>query len=101
MTIKEDLHRLVDELPKKELPVAKRYLEYLRNMGDPVLRSFMEAPEDDEEETEEETAMRLRRPGRNTSVARPALGKRYGKNWPASSRLCGGGLSSRLVPSAI
>ena len=57
MTIKEDLHRLVDELPKKELPVAKRYLEYLRNMGDPVIRSFMEAPEDDEEETEEETAM--------------------------------------------
>ena len=51
MTIKEDLHRLVDELPKKELPVAKRYLEYLRNMGEPVLRSFMEAPEDDEEET--------------------------------------------------
>ena len=51
MTIKEDLHRLVDELPKKELPVAKRYLEYLRNMGDPVLRSFMETPEDDEEET--------------------------------------------------
>ena len=51
MTIKEDLHRLVDELPKKELPVAKRYLEYLRNMGDPVIRSFMEAPEDDEEET--------------------------------------------------
>ena len=51
MTINEDLHRLVDELPKKELPVAKRYLEYLRNMGDPVLRSFMEAPEDDEEET--------------------------------------------------
>ena len=57
MIIKEDLHRLVDELPKKELPVAKRYQEYLRNMGDPVLRSFMEAPEDDEEETEEETAM--------------------------------------------
>ena len=57
MTIKEDLHRLVDELPKKELPVAKHYLEYLRNMGDPVLRSFMEAPEDEEEETEEETAM--------------------------------------------
>ena len=56
MTIKEDLHRLVDELPKKELPVARRYLEYLRNMGDPVLRAFMEAPEDDEEETEEERA---------------------------------------------
>ena len=57
MTVKDDLHRLVDELPKKELPVAKRYLEYLRNMGDPVLRAFMEAPEDDEEETEEERAL--------------------------------------------
>ena len=57
MTIKKDLHRLVDELPKKELPVAKRYLEYLRNMGDPVLRAMLEAPEDDEEETEEERAL--------------------------------------------
>lgn len=56
MTIKKDLHRLVDELPKKELPVAKRYLEYLRNMGDPVLRAMLEAPEDDEPETEEERA---------------------------------------------
>ena len=54
MTVKEDLHRLVDELPKKELPVAKRYLEYLRNMGDPFLRTLMEAPEDDEPTTPEE-----------------------------------------------
>ena len=54
MTIKEDLLRLVDELPKKELPVAKRYLEYLRNMGDPVLRAMLEAPEDDEPTTPEE-----------------------------------------------
>jgi hypothetical protein len=35
MTIKEDLYRLVDELPESELHAAKRYLEYLRNMGDP------------------------------------------------------------------
>ena len=54
MTIKEDLHRLVDELPKKELPVAKRYLEYLRNMGDTFLRTLVEAPEDDEPTTPEE-----------------------------------------------
>ncbi len=54
MTVKEDLHRLVDELPKKELPVAKRYSEYLRNIGDPVLRALMEAPEDDEPTTPEE-----------------------------------------------
>jgi hypothetical protein len=54
MTVKEDLHRLIEELPKKELPVAKRYLEYLRNMGDPVLRTLLEAPEDDEPTTPEE-----------------------------------------------
>ena len=54
MTVKDDLHRLVDELPKKELQSAKRYLEYLRNMGDPVQRALLEAPEDDEPTTPEE-----------------------------------------------
>ena len=54
MTIKDELHRLVDELPQKELHGAKRFLEYLRNMGDPVLRALMEAPEDDEPTTPEE-----------------------------------------------
>ena len=54
MTIKDDLHRLVDELPKRELHGAKRFLEYLRNMGDPVLQALMEAPEDDEPPTPEE-----------------------------------------------
>ena len=49
MPVKEDLHRLIDELP-----VAKRYLEYLRNMGDPLVRALMEAPEDDEPTTPEE-----------------------------------------------
>ena len=56
MTIKEELHRLVDELPESESHAAKRYLEYLCNMGDPVLRAMLEAPEDDEPETEEERA---------------------------------------------
>ena len=56
MTIKDELHRLVDELPQKELHGAKRFLEYLRNMGDPFLEALMEAPEDDEPETEEEKA---------------------------------------------
>ena len=54
MTIKDELHRLVDELPARELHGAKRFLEYLRNMGDPFLRSLMEAPEDDEPTTPEE-----------------------------------------------
>jgi hypothetical protein len=56
MTIKDDLHRLVDELPAEELYAAKRYLVYLRNMGDPVFRSLEEAPYDDEPETPEERA---------------------------------------------
>ena len=54
MTIKDELHRLVDELPESESHAAKRFLEYLRNMGDPLLRTLMEAPEDDEPTTLEE-----------------------------------------------
>jgi len=54
MTTREGLHRLVDELPEYEMHAARRYLEYLRNMGDTLLRSLMEAPEDDEPTTPEE-----------------------------------------------
>ena len=54
MSIKDDLHRLVDELPTTELHGAKRYLEYLRNMSDSLLQALMEAPEDDEPTTPEE-----------------------------------------------
>ena len=56
MAIKDDLHRLVDELPEDELPVARRFLQYLYDMTDPVLRALIEAPEDDEPETDEERA---------------------------------------------
>ena len=56
MTTKEDLRRLVDQLSDSELVAARRLLEYLRDTGDPVLRAFLEAPEDDELETEEERA---------------------------------------------
>ena len=48
MATKEDLYKLVSELSDSELDAAKRYLEYLRNPGDPVLRALLEAPEDDE-----------------------------------------------------
>ena len=53
-SIKADLHRLVDELPEEELYAAKRYLVYLRSMGDSVFRSLEEAPYDDEPTTPEE-----------------------------------------------
>lgn len=57
MQTKEDLHRLVDDLPESEIPAASRYLRYLRDLAnDPVLRAFMEAPEDDEPLTPEEEA---------------------------------------------
>ena len=56
MVTKEQLHRLVEELPQGELDAARRYLEYLRNMGDPLLRALMEAPMDDELEAEDERA---------------------------------------------
>lgn len=49
MTIKEKLHRLVDELPKRELPAARRFLEYLRAAGsDPLIEAMRGAPDDDE-----------------------------------------------------
>ena len=48
MATKEDLYKLVSELPDSELDAAKRYLEYLRNPDDPVLKALLEAPEDDE-----------------------------------------------------
>jgi hypothetical protein len=55
--LKDEVRSLVDELPDDELPAARRYLEYLRDLGsDPVLRAARHAPLDDEEETPEEAA---------------------------------------------
>jgi hypothetical protein len=51
-----ELHALVDALPNSELDEAKRYLRGL-NTTDPVLRSFLLAPLDDEPETDEEREM--------------------------------------------
>ena len=55
MSIKDDLHRLVDALPEQEIHAAQRYMEYLRGGGsDEFVRALMEAPEDDEPMTAEE-----------------------------------------------
>lgn len=56
MTTKQELHRIVDELPGSVLPEAKRRLESLRAADDPVLQAILRAPVDDEPETEEERA---------------------------------------------
>jgi hypothetical protein len=55
--LKDEVLALVDELPNDELPAARRYLEYLRDLGsDPLLRARHHAPPDDEAETPEEAA---------------------------------------------
>jgi hypothetical protein len=54
MPMRDTLHRLVDALPESELAVAERFLNYLRATADPVLRALIEAPLDDEPETEDE-----------------------------------------------
>jgi hypothetical protein len=54
MAARDSLHRLIDELPESELAAAERFLHYLRATADPVLRALLEAPLDDEPETDEE-----------------------------------------------
>jgi hypothetical protein len=54
MTTRDRLHRLIDELPESELTAAERFLYYLRATADPVLRALLEAPPDNEPETEKE-----------------------------------------------
>ncbi|HEY7908267.1 MAG TPA: hypothetical protein VIC60_05305 [Thermomicrobiales bacterium] len=57
MSIKEDVHRLVDELPDDELPSAQRLLEsLLAKEQDPLVRHLMQSPIDDEPDTPEERA---------------------------------------------
>lgn len=56
MNTKEHLHKLVDELPQGGIEAARRYLEYLRDAGDPLIRMLRQAPLDDETEDDEERA---------------------------------------------
>jgi len=58
MTVKERLHELVEELPEgAPTAAAERMLAHLRGLGDdPVLRTLIDAPLDDEPESSEEKA---------------------------------------------
>ena len=44
MAARDELHRLVDELPEEERHAARRYLEYLRNTGSDRPRPETEEP---------------------------------------------------------
>ena len=54
--LREDIHRLVDQLPNKELHGVKRFLAYLKITEDPLTQTqkLREAPYDDEPLTREE-----------------------------------------------
>lgn len=51
---REELHRLVDRIPAAGVPTARRFLE---SLTDPVELALVQAPPDDEPETEEELAV--------------------------------------------
>ncbi|MGD0438928.1 MAG: hypothetical protein ABSB86_20900 [Bryobacteraceae bacterium] len=50
---RRELHALVDHIPASDLPAARKIL---RALADPVWQSILDAPLDDEPETEEERA---------------------------------------------
>ena len=53
---REEVKDLIDCVPTDELLVVKRYVQYVIEMQDPVFRSLMDAPVDDEPLTEEDIA---------------------------------------------
>jgi len=50
---RQELHELVEHIPPRDLPAARKIL---RALADPVWQSILSAPLDDEPETEEELA---------------------------------------------
>ncbi len=54
-SVKERLHRLIDEWPEEELEAVEQALAALNaRRADPLLRALYAAPWDDEPETDEE-----------------------------------------------
>lgn len=55
MSIRDEVHDLVDALPEDELTAARRYLEVLQSApGDSLARFLAAAPDDDEPSTPEQ-----------------------------------------------
>ena len=58
ITTRQQLHRLVDQLPESEIGTAQRVLEALNALRhDSFLHMLADAPEDDETLTSEEEAL--------------------------------------------
>lgn len=46
---KKKLHELIDKLPDKEIPTVKKFIEFvLQNPDEHILKTFNDAPYDDE-----------------------------------------------------
>lgn len=56
MSPRDNLHRLIDDLPESEIPRVARVLETLREAAEEPLFTLDNAPESDEPETAEEAA---------------------------------------------
>jgi predicted transcriptional regulator len=56
MTVKDDIYRLIEELPEHELVTARRLLEELRDRAAGLPRVLPDAPLDDEPVTDEDRA---------------------------------------------
>jgi len=55
MNKKEELYKIIDEIPEQELNSALRYLQYLRDIGeDPVIKALNSSAIDDEPLSEQE-----------------------------------------------
>lgn len=90
MTQKEDLHRLVDELPESGLAIARRLLEELaaedKTSGRDTLPEFLEkCDEDDEPTTEDDLAAAER--GRRAALQAKLVPHDVVVRWSRSRRI--------------
>ncbi len=56
MTTKDDIHRVVEQLPSAQFDAAIQYLRYLRDFSDPVMKSTAEDTEYDDDLSLEDIA---------------------------------------------
>ena len=56
MAVREEVHRLVDQLSEQDLDAVRRYVETLHAKSDPFRAALEAAPVDDEPVTEDEEA---------------------------------------------
>lgn len=56
-TTKDDIHRVVDQLPSAQFDAAIQYLRYLRDSSDPVMQNFGDDGEYDDDLSSEDISV--------------------------------------------